>query len=125
MRTMLVAAALPLLAAPAAAGPQKQQGAVPAATPAGKPVSCLSLSRIRDTKVRDDRTIDFVTSGGQVYRNTLPNACPQLGFEKRFAYQTTLNQICSVDLITVLIPPDLSRGVTCGLGEFQPVTLAK
>ncbi len=120
MRLLLIPAIL-LLAAPGLAG----QRHVPEAVPAGKPVSCLSLTQIRNTEVRSDDVIDFFTSGGKVYRNTLPNKCPGLGFERRYAHKTSLSQICSVDTITVLEEPGLSHGATCGLGEFQPVTLAK
>ena len=90
--------------------------------PVGKPVSCIPLTQIRETRVRDDRTIDFYTIGRKVYRNRLPYSCPQLGFEEKFLYKTSLSQLCSTDIITVLTSPDISRGASCGLGEFQPVT---
>ena len=119
MRPAVVALVLLAAAAPA-------RDRVPAAAAAGPPVSCVNLHQIRETRVRDDRTIDFYLRGGRVYRNTLPQSCPQLGFEERFSYATSLSRLCSVDIITVLrTGPDLSRGASCGLGKFQPVTLAK
>lgn len=120
MRMPLIALALLAAAAPAA-----DRDRVPDATPAGPAVSCVNLTQIRETRVRDDRTIDFVMRGGQVYRNTLPHGCPELGFERRFGYETSLSQLCSVDIITVLRVSPISRGASCGLGNFQPVTLAK
>jgi hypothetical protein len=123
MRLLIAASSLLFLAAPGTAS-QDHKDKIPAATPAGKPVDCLRLIDIRETKVRDDSTIDFITRGNKVYRNTLNGSCPQLGFEKRFSYKTSLNQLCSVDLITVLVSPGLSQGASCGLGKFQPVTLA-
>jgi len=121
MRLVLISAAVLIAAAPA---PQKKE-AVPAATPAGDPVSCISMTSIRSTQVRNDKVIDFVMSGGKVYRNELPSPCPGLGFEKRFIHRTTLDEYCSLDQITVLrTPPDIP-GATCGLGKFQPVTLDK
>lgn len=117
----LVATAL-LLAAPVAAGKQKP---IPAATPSGNPVNCVPLRQIRETRVRSDQVIDFYMNGRKVYRNELPIACPQLGFEQRFAYRTSIGQLCSVDTITVLVGTGIQRGVTCGLGNFQPVTIAK
>jgi hypothetical protein len=120
MRSALLS--LTLLAATATAADR----APPPATPAGKPVSCVQLSQIQETRVRDDRTIDFVMRGrNRVYRNTLPSACPSLGFERRFSYATSLSQLCSVDIITVLYANPPMRGASCGLGQFQPVTLAK
>ena len=97
----------------------------PPAVPAGKAVDCVQLNRIRETQVRDDRTIDFIMNDRTVYRNTLPETCPELGFEEAFSYRTSLSELCSVDLITVLRRGGgITRGATCGLGKFQPVTLA-
>jgi hypothetical protein len=92
--------------------------------PVGKAESCIPLTRIRETRVRDDQTIDFYTLGGRVYRNRLPHSCPQLGFEEKFLYKTSLSHLCSTDIITVLVSggPGTSRGASCGLGQFQPVT---
>lgn len=92
----------------------------------GKPVDCVQINSIRQTDVRDDRTIDFILNGNKVYRNTLPNSCPSLGFERRFMYKTSLSQLCSVDIITVLYSsPNLMRGASCGLGQFQPMQKIK
>ena len=119
MRPMLLAP-LALLAA--------TRDRVPPARPAGPPVNCLRLNDIRESLVRDDRTIDFVTRSnkGRVYRVTLPQGCPLLGFERRFSYATSLDRLCSTDIITVLQQTggNLDRGASCGMGEFQPVTLA-
>jgi len=90
--------------------------------PDGKPVDCVLASRIRETRVRNDRTIDFYMLDGKVYRNTLPYQCPSLGFEERFSYATSVNQLCSVDIIHVLHSPPSIPGAACGLGQFQPIT---
>ena len=102
----------------------RDRNAVPEATPIGDAVSCVNLRNIQSTRVHGDSTIDFYMSGGKVFRNTLPNSCPSLGFEERFLYKTSLSQLCSVDIITVLQSPGLSQGPSCGLGKFQPVKLA-
>jgi hypothetical protein len=97
--------------------------AIAAAKPAGAPVDCVSLSQISETRVRNDQIIDFYMRGGKVYRNTLPNSCPQLGFEESFSYKTSPSQLCSSDIITVLQHMGgLRQGASCGLGTFQPVT---
>lgn len=123
MRTATIAAAVAILAlAPGAARGDK----VPEAAPAGEPVSCVSLRQIRDTRVHSDTVIDFrMRSGGQVYRNTLPMACPQLGTEKRILYKTSGSELCDVDTITVLVGTGMDHGASCGLGKFQPVTPVK
>ena len=121
-RTLLFLAALASLGGNVAAAKVRP---VPAATPDGKPVSCIPLP-IQESRVRDDRTIDFFARG-KVYRNVLPNSCPSLGFEQAFSYETSLSQLCSTDIITVLQRTGGSymRGASCGLGQFQPVTGVK
>jgi hypothetical protein len=118
----LAIAALVMIAGPTVA---RERNTPPEATPIGEAVNCVSLQSIRSTQVHGDSTIDFHMNGGKVYRNTLPNSCPSLGFEERFLYKTSLSQLCSVDIITVLTSPGLSQGASCGLGEFQPVALVK
>ena len=120
MRLPALALLILLAAAPA-------RDRVPAATPVGPPLTCLRLADIRESRVRSDRIIDFYThSRGRVYRVELPQACPQLGFEQRFSYATSLDRLCSTDIITVLQQTggSLDRGASCGMGQFQPVTLA-
>lgn len=118
IRTLPTLLAAVLLAAPLAA----KDRPVPVATPAGPAVDCISLP-IGQSIVRDDKTIDFF-EGGKIYRNTLPQTCPSLGFEGAFSYSTSISRLCSVDIITVLqrTGGQLSRGASCGLGKFQPVT---
>ena len=123
MRMLLAALALTALVAP---GTARDRQAIPPAADAGKAESCIPLRQISETRVHGDRTIDFIMNGHKVYRNTLPDACPSLGFEEKFSYETSLSQLCSTDIITVLYTsPNLQRGASCGLGRFQPVTLAK
>jgi hypothetical protein len=120
MRPFYAVATALLVAAPAIA-----KDSVPAATPIGKPVDCIQGDRwIKETRVRSDEVIDFYMNGKKIYRNTLPWGCPQLGFQQRFMHTTRgTSQYCSLDTITVLVDPNLTRGATCGLGQFQEVQL--
>ena len=114
----------PLLALLAVAGPAFARPA-PVATPSGEAVRCVQIIRIRETRVRDNRTIDFVMNDHTVYRNTLPQECPELGAEQAFSYETSLSELCNTDIITVFRNSGpIRRGASCGLGLFQPVTLA-
>ena len=101
---------------------------VPAVRVVGEPVNCIPLQSIRESRVRDDWTIDFRTDGNRWYRNTLPNRCNGLGFDRTFTYATSLSQVCNVDIITVLTnmggPGLMPRG-SCGLGQFTPVEFVK
>ena len=96
---------------------------IPPATPTGPAVDCISTINLR-TRVRSDDVIDFIVAG-QTYRNTLPQSCPTLGFEQRFAYRLQTTRLCSLDIITILQDPGLSRGPSCGLGKFQPVDIPR
>jgi len=126
MRMILTALAIAAAAAaPTAPGGARDRNQVPEATPIGKPENCIRTINIRQTYVRSDSVIDFDMGGGKIYRNTLPFACPQLGFEEKFLYKTSIGQLCSVDTITVLTDPPITQGATCGLGQFQPVKLVK
>ncbi|RYD88942.1 MAG: hypothetical protein EOP61_32635 [Sphingomonadales bacterium] len=123
--TRIVASAAALLVAAfgitADARPLKpeQEAAI---RPAGKPVDCIPIRAIQSSRVRDDQTIDFYMGGRKVYRNRLPQRCFGLGFEERFAFSTSLSQLCSVDIITVLRTTPGGGGPSCGLGKFQPIT---
>lgn len=88
------------------------------------PRNCVMLNRIRQTRVIDDQTIVFQMNGSKLYKNVLPNRCPQLGFERSFSYATSITQLCNVDIITVLTQfgGQLQRGASCGLGKFEPIT---
>lgn len=123
--TIAATAVTALVVAAAAVPAAARDRDAPLATPIGAPVSCVPLRSIRETRVHGDKVIDFHMLGNRVYRNVLPQSCPSLGFEERFSYATSLSQLCSVDIITVLQTSELSRGASCGLGQFQPVELAK
>ena len=125
MNRLLVAATFTALTLTTASATARDRTAIPEATPDGPAVSCLRLTNIRETRIHGDSTIDFFTNGGKVYRNTLPLSCPSLGFEERYLYKTSTNDICSVDFITVLQSPGLTPGPSCGLGKFQPVKIVK
>ena len=118
---LMVACLAAIVAGPSAARPLKpeQEAAI---RPAGEPKSCIPLNQIRETRVRDDQTIDFYMIGNKVYRNRLPNSCAELGFEERFSYATSLSELCSTDIITVLREAPLMRGASCGLGQFSPIS---
>jgi len=127
MRTWILPLTLLATACANAGGPPhvrpRNAERLASAQPAGPPVDCVDIIRIRNTRVLDDRTIDFEMTDGKVLRNTLPHQCPSLGFEESFSYSTSLSRLCSVDTITVLQQAGgIHRGASCGLGQFQPVT---
>jgi hypothetical protein len=136
MKACNLACAAALLALSACANPSATQSAatnlnghaanLPIAKPVGPSVSCIPLASVRESRVRDDWTIDFKAGGKLWYRSVLPYRCNALGFERAFSYATSISQLCSADIITVFQQSGNGgpRG-SCGLGQFQPVELAK
>jgi hypothetical protein len=112
-----------LTVADAAGFGAKRAKALTELQPSGDPVNCITTSRIDTTRIINNSTIDFKMHDGKTYRNTLPHSCPGLLSEDRFLYRTTGNSLCSVDTLRVLhsYGAQLSEGVGCGLGKFQPV----
>jgi hypothetical protein len=102
---------------------ERREKLLSAYQPSGQAVSCIQLHSIRDTKVIDNRTIDFRLNGGKVFRNTLSSSCPGLVSEDAFSYRTSMSSLCSVDIIRVLhnYGGRLEEGAGCGLGKFQPM----
>ena len=127
LRPLLPVLALPLLAActgdrerPTDANPTA--GAPPAIVK-GEPVSCINRSQVRNTVVRSDRVIDFEMQGGKVYRNILTANCPGLGMDRAITYNTSIDQLCSPQIVYVLqnIGGQPRQGAGCSLGKFVPV----
>jgi hypothetical protein len=109
-------------AAEAAAQPSADgQGYRDGARFAGPARNCVPISDLKQSRVRSDRVIDW-GGGARIYRTVLPQSCPTLGFEQRFAYQTSLTQLCAQDIITVLQGPSAQPGPACALAPFQPIT---
>ena len=107
--------------------PAKRPVVSPAAKIVGKPQSCVSLTQLRETRIRDDWTIDFIGNGDKAWRNTLTSRCSGLKMNDAITYETSLSQLCNTDIVYVLarIGGDLRRGAACSLGQFVPVKLEK
>lgn len=106
--------------------PADRPAVAPAATVVGAAESCIPLTQVRETRVRDDWTIDFIRDGKRAWRNTLPHRCSGLKMNDGFSYKTSLSQLCSTDIINVLEHAGgLHKGASCGLGQFVPVELEK
>ena len=132
---LLALSPLPLIAtgcAPAdpaaeAARTARAIAAAPQAKVIGEAEQCIPRSQIRQTVVRSERVIDFEMQGGRVYRNTLPASCPGLAFERAITYETSIDQLCTPQIVYVLqnIGGNLQRGAGCSLGPFVPVEYVK
>ena len=129
-RRLVALGALAMVAGCATSTETRDTAATPAATTtattdvaSGPARSCVNLQQIRESRVRSNDVVDFVLVNGSTLRNRLPYSCPQLGFERSFTYATSLSQLCSTDIITVIVQGGgPSRGASCGLGQFTPIS---
>jgi len=85
---------------------------------------CIDTRRISSTRIVDNRNILFYMRGSDIYHNELPRKCMGLRSGKTISYRTSLSRLCSNDLITLLdsFGMGMSRGPSCGIGKFRPVT---
>ncbi len=99
----------------------------PAVHVTGPAVSCIPISHFSETRVRDARTIDFLTTSRRGWRNVLPDSCPNLMTQQAFSYATSLSQLCSTDVIHPLVSSggQLETTTACGLGQFTPIELKR
>ena len=121
MRKLLLIAGLALTAG-CTTNVNTREVALTQATDVGPPQDCIRTTDISHTRIRNDKTIDFVMRGNQVYRNVLPYSCSGLATYDSFRYSPATSQLCSVETITV-ITTDGSPGPTCGLGKVQRIEL--
>lgn len=75
---------------------------------------CISVARIKQTEVVNDRIILFHMLGGRTLKNELPKRCAGLGLDRGFAYAPSADKLCNVDVIRVI-----GSGSVCPLGKFE------
>lgn len=85
-----------------------------------KPRNCITLRRVKSTKIVNDLNILFLTSGKTAYLNVLTEQCTGLSRYGQFQYRTTASSLCSLDTIQILTPGGFP-GRSCPLGVFHPV----
>jgi hypothetical protein len=107
------------------AGEGKRPAVTPLATIVGEPQSCIPLRQLRETRIRDDWTIDFIADD-RVWRNTLTSRCSGLKSNNALTDETSLSQLCSTDIVYVLeTAGGVHRGPSCWLDQFVPVKLER
>jgi hypothetical protein len=121
MSTVLAAAVLPLAASHAAPRltPEAELAKTLEGRTAGKPVNCISLNRVRGSRIIDDTAIVY-DAGGTLYVNR-----PRSGAESLDRWDTLVtrlhsNRLCSIDVVRLY---DSSSRMETGfvlLGDFVP-----
>lgn len=121
MKTLIVALAV---AGAVSAVPVSAQTA-PAEAP--RAPSCLRLDQVKGSEVIDKQHIVFRMRDGRSYLSTLPRGCPGLRRDTAWLFKGSSNEICDLDMITVLNPlgGGFMPGAACGLGKFAEVAPAE
>jgi hypothetical protein len=85
---------------------------------------CVRINDIEKIDIIDADTLVFRVRRGKVYRNELPHRCPGLRPNDTLMYRSSVGQLCSVDVVTVLENWGFgfAPGASCGLGMFEPIT---
>lgn len=108
-------------AAPRAAQPQQQMPLSDTSSVEDTQVQCISIDDIRDSVIRNDRTIHLRMRGNLYYEMRLQNTCPGLSFYDGFYYRTTPNrQLCGgLDMIMA------RSGSRCPIESFTRIDKEK
>ena len=127
LTALAATAALIALTGPASLSAKPAKNPVPPARYTGPERACVPVHQLGDSRIRDDRTIDFMRTGKRGWRVVLPHRCPGLRAADSFTYKTSLSQLCNVDIIHVLnrVGGTYQRGAACGMGKFQPIELIR
>ena len=128
IRSLILAAAMLGAAAHASPASEATQvkaeaeiGKILAGRVAGKPVSCIALNRLGPSQTVD-RTAIIYGQGRTLYLNRLPHGCPGLTHFTYPVVKTSLSQLCSTDILTIVDQGSHMTMGSCGLGEFVPYT---
>ena len=111
-------AAAPALAGPRAS-PQEQMDRALAGRVAGEPVDCLSLSRVRNSRIIEGTAILY-DQGGTIYVNRPRSGAEELSNWDTQISHTLGDRLCSTDTVRMVDP---GTGFLTGivfLGEFVP-----
>lgn len=88
----------------------------------GEETDCIQTLQIAQTYIRSPEIIDFRLRDGRMFRNELRQSCPLLDRPTRaIGYDGARNQLCAINVVTVLPPAPGGLSGTCGLGQFQPI----
>lgn len=86
----------------------------------GKPVDCVSSTRLNGPQVIDGRTILYRESGRRIWRNDLPDSCPFLRSDSIMIVEMHGSNLCRNDLFSAVDRGSRIPVGRCRLGAFTP-----
>lgn len=87
---------------------------------AGTPVDCLTLHRIRSSRIINDTGIVFTDIGGTIYVNTPQSGANFLHNGLTLVFDTHIDRLCNVDVVRLLDSSTRMGAGSVGLGQFVP-----
>lgn len=122
----LIAGALVLGGATAYAAPDRSPEAKLAKAldgrVAGEPVNCINLRDIQSSQIIDKTAIVYEGPRGIVYVNTPQSGASSLRDGQVLVTKTIGNQLCSIDVVTLVDSASRMQDGWVGLGKFVPYT---
>ncbi|CAM3975483.1 hypothetical protein NOLU111490_00740 [Novosphingobium lubricantis] len=91
---------------------------------AGKPVDCIYLPAVRQSRIYDRTAITY-ESGGTIWVNRPVSGASSLDNNNVMVTQPMGSQLCSVDIVRMFDNNFWFWRGTVGLGQFVPYTKAK
>ena len=84
---------------------------------------CIPLAGIKSTKIIGNQAVEFRMRSGVTYINVLPRPCPAMSRNRILSWETSLSQLCHLDILKVLdrVGSDIQLVGACGLGYFHPL----
>ena len=85
---------------------------------------CLYLPAVDRIEILDEQHVLFFMRDRKIYNNHLSRKCPGLRRNDTIMYRTVLNQLCNIDMFTVLenFGGGFMPGASCTFGKFYPVS---
>lgn len=86
---------------------------------AARPVNCITLRRIRSSRIIDRTAIVF-EGGGTLYVNRPPSGAESLSDSHVLVTKSPTGQICRGEVVQLFEPASTIQAGTASLGEFVP-----
>ena len=86
---------------------------------AGKPVPCISQTRIIDTQTFDDGSIYYRMAGSADYLNR-PHECAALKADRAYATRTPSTSLCAGDILEIFDSASRIPYGSCSFDSFVP-----
>ena len=92
---------------------------------AGKPVNCINFRSIRSSQIINGTAIIYESNNGTLYVNRPASGAGFLRTGDALVTQTSLSQLCNVDIVRLVDTGARFERGSVGLGDFVPYERVK